>query len=54
MRRFWAIAGGVAVAVVTTGVYLAVMMVADRGSMRAALERGRRRRRRRGTREGVA
>jgi putative peptidoglycan lipid II flippase len=53
-----ALAGGVAVAVLTTGVYLGVMMVADRGSMRAVLERGRRRRRgsrgSRGSREGAA
>jgi putative peptidoglycan lipid II flippase len=46
-----ALASGVAVAVVTTGVYLGVMMVGDRASMRAAVARGRRRR---GTAQGAA
>lgn len=40
-----ALGAGVVVAVLTLAVYLGVMMVGDRGSMRAALERGRRRRR---------
>jgi len=46
-----ALGGGIAVAIVTTGVYLAVMMLADRASMRAAVQRGRRRRR--GARDGT-
>jgi len=40
-----ALGSGVVVALVTTAVYLGVMMAGDRRSMRAALERGRRRRR---------
>jgi putative peptidoglycan lipid II flippase len=40
-----ALGSGLAVAVVTAGVYLGVMMLGDRRSMRAAVERGRRRRR---------
>jgi putative peptidoglycan lipid II flippase len=40
-----ALGSGGVVAVVTTAVYLGVLMAGDRSSMKAALERGRRRRR---------
>jgi putative peptidoglycan lipid II flippase len=42
-----AVASGAGVAVIVVGVYLAVMLVADRRAMRSAIERGRQRRGRR-------